>query len=111
MYKIINLIQYRIGGILTKFVSRGKITKVDPPIALSKSKVPQITLEDTLYNMNIIQRPRPNKHKFKLLVTYFFAFFCMIYYVQHMEPSTENASRIYQELEEEAKKKEYEKLK
>ena len=106
MYKIINFVQYRIRGIFPKFNSRQKIAKVDAPILLSKSKVPKITLEDTLYNMNIIQRPQPNNHTFKLMMTYLIAFFCVVYFVQHMTPSTENATRILQELEDEERKME-----
>ena len=78
----------------------------EQPIPLSTSKVSKVTLQDTLYKMDIIRKPNQNKHTFKWLVTYLFAFFCMVYYVQHAEPSTENASRIFQELEEEARKKE-----
>lgn len=106
MYRVINLIKFGIRKMLPTSNAPQKAVQLDAPIPLSKSKVPNITLEDTLYNMGIRQRPRPKNHTFKLLIGYFIAFLSMVYYVSHMTPSTENATRIYQELEEEARKKE-----
>ena len=106
MYRIINLIQFGIRKMLPKSNAPQKVMHLDAPIPLSKSKVQNITLEDTLYNMGIRQRPRPKNHTFKLLIGYFIAFLSMVYYVNHMTPSTENATRIYQQLEKEARKKE-----
>ena len=106
MYRVINLIKFGIRKMLPTSNAPQKAVQLDAPIPLSKSKVPNITLEDTLYNMGIRQRPRPKNHTFKLLIGYFIAFLSMVYYVSHMTPSPENATRIYQELEEEARKKE-----
>ena len=76
--------------------------KVDGPIRLSTSKAAKITLDDTLHEIGLKQKVTKKNNTFKFLCLNIFLFLGIVYYCRSRPPSTENASLILREMEEEA---------